>query len=120
MRCLLFACLLLGSFPSFALDRFQVEGYTLRNGLQMLLKPGAWLYGWAMQAAGQASSGMPLFALAGSLLVYLWYFTATCRCCYDSRWPMAVLQGLAVFAALAAANIWIYRPVQFLLSLWAM
>ncbi|EJM56324.1 putative Zn-dependent peptidase [Pseudomonas sp. GM49] len=40
MRCLLLACLLLGSFPSFALDRFQVEGYTLRNGLQLLLKPG--------------------------------------------------------------------------------
>ncbi|NUT74203.1 insulinase family protein [Pseudomonas sp. C1C7] len=41
MRCLLFACLLLGSLPSLALDRFQVEGYTLRNGLQILLKPGA-------------------------------------------------------------------------------
>jgi predicted Zn-dependent peptidase len=41
MRCLLFACLLLGSLPSFALDRFQVEGYTLPNGLQLLLKPGA-------------------------------------------------------------------------------
>ncbi|WP_160105971.1 M16 family metallopeptidase [Pseudomonas izuensis] len=40
MRCLLFVCLLLGSIPSFALDRFQVEGYTLRNGLQLLLKPG--------------------------------------------------------------------------------
>ncbi|KAI2694240.1 insulinase family protein [Pseudomonas sp. TNT3] len=40
MRCLLFVCLLLGSFPSFALDRFQVEGYTLPNGLQLLLKPG--------------------------------------------------------------------------------
>ncbi|WP_433768275.1 M16 family metallopeptidase [Pseudomonas putida] len=40
MRCLLFACLLLGSLPSLALDRFQVEGYTLRNGLQVLLKPG--------------------------------------------------------------------------------
>ena len=40
MRCLLFACLLLGSLPSFALDRFQVEGYSLRNGLQLLLKPG--------------------------------------------------------------------------------
>ncbi|RON38728.1 peptidase M16 [Pseudomonas frederiksbergensis] len=40
MRCLLFACLLLGSFPSFALDRFQVEGYALPNGLQLLLKPG--------------------------------------------------------------------------------
>ncbi|MGE8146349.1 M16 family metallopeptidase [Pseudomonas frederiksbergensis] len=41
MRCLLFACLLLGSFPSFALDRFQVEGYALPNGLQLLLKPGS-------------------------------------------------------------------------------
>lgn len=40
MRCLLLACLLLGSIPSFALDRFQVEGYTLPNGLQLLLKPG--------------------------------------------------------------------------------
>ena len=40
MRCLLFACLFLGSFPLFALDRFQVEGYTLPNGLQLLLKPG--------------------------------------------------------------------------------
>ncbi|MEB0046104.1 MULTISPECIES: M16 family metallopeptidase [unclassified Pseudomonas] len=41
MRCLLFACLLLGSLPSFALDRFQVEGYSLPNGLQLLLKPGS-------------------------------------------------------------------------------
>ncbi|MGH8385642.1 MAG: M16 family metallopeptidase [Pseudomonas sp.] len=41
MRCLLFACLLFVSIPSFALDRFQVEGYTLRNGLQLLLKPSA-------------------------------------------------------------------------------
>jgi predicted Zn-dependent peptidase len=40
MRCLLFACLLLISLPSIALDRFQVEGYILPNGLQVLLKPG--------------------------------------------------------------------------------
>ncbi|KNH29355.1 peptidase M16 [Pseudomonas syringae] len=40
MRCLLFACLLLGSLPAFALDRFQVEDYTLPNGLQLVLKPG--------------------------------------------------------------------------------
>ncbi|MFW0753610.1 M16 family metallopeptidase [Pseudomonas sp. H11T01] len=40
MRCLLFAFLLLGSAYSFALDRFQVEGYMLPNGLQVLLKPG--------------------------------------------------------------------------------
>ncbi|MGE1177392.1 pitrilysin family protein [Pseudomonas sp. BW7P1] len=40
MRCLLFACLLLGSLPALALDRFQVEGYALPNGLQLLLKPG--------------------------------------------------------------------------------
>jgi predicted Zn-dependent peptidase len=41
MRCLLFACLLLGSTCSFALDRFQVEGYMLPNGLQLVLKPGS-------------------------------------------------------------------------------
>ncbi|AIC22789.1 peptidase M16 [Pseudomonas chlororaphis] len=41
MRCLLLACLLLGAAHSFALDRFQVEGYMLPNGLQLLLKPGS-------------------------------------------------------------------------------
>jgi predicted Zn-dependent peptidase len=40
MRCLLFACLFLISLSSSALDRFQVEGYVLPNGLQLLLKPG--------------------------------------------------------------------------------
>ena len=88
--------------------------------VQLVLKPGAWLYGWALTASGQVNTGMPVFALAGSLLVYSWYFAATCRRCYSSSWAMAITQGVAVFAALAAANIWIYRPVQFLLSLWAM
>ncbi|WP_260958314.1 M16 family metallopeptidase [Pseudomonas citri] len=41
MRFLLLACLLLGSLPVVALDRFQVEGYTLPNGMQVLLKPGS-------------------------------------------------------------------------------
>ncbi|KRP44780.1 M16 family metallopeptidase [Pseudomonas poae] len=40
MRRLLFACLLMGSAHAFAFDRLQVEGYTLPNGLQVLLKPG--------------------------------------------------------------------------------
>ncbi|MBC3373176.1 insulinase family protein [Pseudomonas sp. SWRI92] len=40
MRCLLLALLLFGSLPVAALDRFQVEGYTLPNGMQLLLKPG--------------------------------------------------------------------------------
>jgi len=40
MRRLLFACLLMGSVHAFAFDRLQVEGYTLPNGLQLLLKPG--------------------------------------------------------------------------------
>ncbi|MEB0039212.1 pitrilysin family protein [Pseudomonas sp. MH10] len=40
MRSLLFVCLLLSSAASMALDRFQVEGYQLANGLQVLLKPG--------------------------------------------------------------------------------
>ena len=41
MRCLLFACLLFTTLHAAALDRFQVEGYQLRNGLQLLLKPGS-------------------------------------------------------------------------------
>ncbi|WDU62156.1 pitrilysin family protein [Pseudomonas poae] len=40
MRRLLFACLLMGSAHAFAFDRLQVEGYSLPNGLQLLLKPG--------------------------------------------------------------------------------
>ena len=40
MRHLLFACLLMGCAHAFAFDRLQVEGYTLPNGLQLLLKPG--------------------------------------------------------------------------------
>ncbi|MHC2146583.1 M16 family metallopeptidase [Pseudomonas sp. 210_17 TE3656] len=40
MRCLMFLCLLLGAMPGFALDRSQVEGYLLPNGLQVLLKSG--------------------------------------------------------------------------------
>lgn len=40
MRCLLFICLFLSSTASMALDRYQVEGYELPNGLQILLKPG--------------------------------------------------------------------------------
>jgi predicted Zn-dependent peptidase len=40
MRCLLLALLLFGSLPAFAADRFQVEGYTLPNGMQLILKPG--------------------------------------------------------------------------------
>ena len=39
MRCLIFLCLLLGAMPGFALDRSQVEGYLLPNGLQVLLFP---------------------------------------------------------------------------------
>ncbi|SEH90869.1 Predicted Zn-dependent peptidase [Pseudomonas asplenii] len=41
MRCLLFVCLLFTLVPAQALDRFQVEGYQLPNGLQLLLKPGS-------------------------------------------------------------------------------
>ena len=40
MRCLIFVCLLLGCAPGFALDRNQVEGYLLPNGLQVMLKSG--------------------------------------------------------------------------------
>ncbi|MBC3299492.1 insulinase family protein [Pseudomonas sp. SWRI18] len=40
MRRLLVACLLMGAAHAFAFDRLQVEGYSLPNGLQLLLKPG--------------------------------------------------------------------------------
>ncbi|WP_412461085.1 M16 family metallopeptidase [Pseudomonas sp. SC11] len=40
MRCLMFACCILFSLPSLALDRSRVEGYLLPNGLQVILKSG--------------------------------------------------------------------------------
>ncbi|MFS0825057.1 M16 family metallopeptidase [Pseudomonas phoenicis] len=40
MRYLMFVCLLLAALPSLALDRSQVEGYLLPNGLQVILKSG--------------------------------------------------------------------------------
>lgn len=44
MRHLLFICVLLGPLincaPALALDRYQVESYSLANGLQVVLKPG--------------------------------------------------------------------------------
>lgn len=41
MRGLLLTLFLLSSLPVAALDRFQVEGYALPNGLQLVLKPGS-------------------------------------------------------------------------------
>ena len=48
------------------------------------------------------------------------HFTFASRRCYDSAWWLALLQGHAAFIALGLASLFVYRPVQFLLSLWTM
>ncbi len=88
--------------------------------VQLVMKPVAWLYIHARQWLGMAEAGMPGIASLVLLVVMLAHFIVACRRCYDSRWWVAALQGVAAFVALFVTSIYIYRPVQFLLSLWTM
>ncbi len=56
----------------------------------------------------------------GLVALILWCFAATCRRCYDSRWWVAIGQGVAVFCAFALSSLVVYRAVQFVLTLWLM
>ena len=62
---------------------------------------------------------VPWLKLAVTALVLL-YFATTCRRCYDSRWWIAVLQGLGVLLGFALSSFIVYRAVQFVLTLWLM
>lgn len=106
--------------------RYYAEHFVVALGMvtflllfvQVVIKPAAWLYDGVRQWLGIAGGGMPGFAASGLALLTLAHFVVACRRCYDSRWWLAVLQGFAVFAALGATSIFIYRPAQFLLTLW--
>lgn len=108
--------------------RYYAEHFVVALGMvtflllfvQLVMKPVAWLYLGVRQWLGIAEAGMPGFATWGLLLLTLLHFIAACRRCYDSRWWGAALQGMAAFVALGVTSIYVYRPVQFLLSLWTM
>lgn len=87
--------------------------------VQLLLKPGQWLYGRAHAWLG-LEGGMPVALPLILLAIFTAYFAATCRRCYGSGWALATLQGFAAFVALVLSSMWIYRPAQFLLALWTM
>lgn len=89
--------------------------------IQLVVMPSAWLYVRAMAALGSGMAyGMPLFAKLGLIAVNVGYFAIACRRCYDSRWPMALVQGAFAFAALALGNLFVYRGLQLLATLWTM
>ena len=85
----------------------------------MLVKPAEWLHArlhpWFGLSADMPAA-VPLLMLACCVL----HFTFASRRCYDSAWWLALLQGHAAFIALGLASLFVYRPVQFLLSLWTM
>lgn len=105
--------------------RYYAEHFVVALGMmtfallfvQLLVKPAEWLYtrvhGW-LGASGAVHGVVPLLLLA----IFIGHFALACRRCYDSAWWLAVLQGVAAFAAFGLASMWIYRPVQFLLALW--
>ena len=87
--------------------------------VQLLVKPAEWLHArlhpWFGLSADMPAA-VPLLMLACCVL----HFTFASRRCYDSAWWLALLQGHAAFIALGLASLFVYRPVQFLLSLWTM
>lgn len=88
--------------------------------LMPLVKPVLWLYVLGHRTLGLPGAGVTTIFGYASLAVILAHFALACRRCYDSGWLAATLQGVAAFLALGLASIYVYRPLQFVLSLWTM
>lgn len=107
---------------------FYAEHFVVALGLvtflllfvQLVIWPGSAIHTWFMRQMGNIDSSMPWWVLLAVVLIFVGHFSLACRRCYESRWPVALGQGLLAFVALAAASILFYRPLQFLLSLWMM
>jgi len=50
--------------------------------------------------------------------LYALYAVLMLRRAYHTGWPRAIVSGAALIAAMIAVNIYIYRPVQFVVTLW--
>jgi len=109
--------------------RYYAEHFVVALGLvtfvlllmQAVVNPMVWLYAVAHRAWGVLPGGSVASTIGQATLVaVLAHFALACRRCYRSGWPMGVLQGALAFLALGLTSIFVYRPVQFLLSLWTM
>lgn len=107
--------------------RYYAEHFVVALGMvtfvllfvQLLVKPAEWLHG-RLHAWFGISGDMPGMVPLLLLAVFAGHFVLACRRCYDSAWWLATLQGIAAFVMLGLASMWVYRPAQFLLALWAM
>lgn len=89
--------------------------------IQVVVVPSAWLYARVMSAFGaSAAHGMPLFAQLGLVAANVGYFAIACRRCYDSGWPMALVQGSFAFVVLAFGSLLVYRGLQLVATLLTM
>ena len=87
---------------------------------QLLMKPAEKIHGWIVDWLGTAQAGMPGPVLLSLVLISLVYFSITCRSCYGSSWFGAIVQGAMAFGVLLLTSMLMYRPMQFVLSLWLM
>lgn len=87
---------------------------------QLVANPLVWLYSMVQGALGLPDGGMGGFMGSAALAIFAGHFAFACRRCYDSGWMTAVIQGALAFLALGVASVFVYRPVQFLFSLWTM
>lgn len=88
--------------------------------LMPLVKPVLWLYVQGHQHLGWPGGNIAGIFNAALLAVFLGHFALACRRCYDSSWPVALLQGLVALLAMGLGSLLLYRPVQFVLALWTM
>lgn len=108
--------------------RFFAEHFVVALGMitfalmlvEVVVLPASILYEWLLARAGIGSSGMPGWALLALVIALVVHFACACRRCYGSAWWASLLQGCIAFFALALTSELVYRPVQFVLSLWMM
>lgn len=87
--------------------------------VQAVVVPAAWAYLHARVALGLAPGGMPTLVRLALVLVNIVFFSIACRRCYGSARWLAIMQGIGAFAALAFGNLFVYRGLQLLITLWA-
>lgn len=109
--------------------RYYAEHFVVALGLvtfvlllmQLVVNPLVWLYAAVHRAWGVLPGGGVASTIGQlTLVMVLAHFALACRRCYRSGWLPAVLQGVLAFVALGLASLFVYRPVQFLLSLWTL
>lgn len=80
--------------------------------IQLVMLP----LGWIAMQAGYAATGMPLWAKLGMLGIVWTYLSLSLRRVYQAHWAYALALPLALNLLLLAANLWVYRFLQFAIT----